>query len=280
MTVISWINTESALPDKFITNRIAVIQELTTPDHINSRYVSSKDNPADFVSRGVSPQKMSTCHLWFYGPQFLHGDKQRWPVAYDKHWNIDYEHKFDLKEQTTSLASMTTSQEEMIYTINHRNSFKVLNRIVAYVLRFIKQCKVKNHQRKSSILLTPEKLNESLNTIIKVIQSADFKDEMRKLLKSYAISPSSLLNGLAPFVNTNGIIRVAGRLETSSLSYHAKHPMALPYNDPLVTLLMQDTHKKKLHYGPQTLLAQVRQKCWPIKGLSMARSVVQHCIRC
>ncbi|XP_037931703.1 uncharacterized protein LOC119666496 [Teleopsis dalmanni] len=35
-----------------------------------------------------------------------------------------------------------------------------------------------------------------------------------------------------------------------------------------------------MHCGGQALLAATRQKFWPIKGKVMARSIVQHCIRC
>ncbi|XP_037930897.1 uncharacterized protein LOC119665732 [Teleopsis dalmanni] len=43
---------------------------------------------------------------------------------------------------------------------------------------------------------------------------------------------------------------------------------------------MEQVHKKYMHCGPQSLLANIRERYWPIKGKLMARSVVQHCVRC
>ncbi|XP_037930866.1 uncharacterized protein LOC119665703 [Teleopsis dalmanni] len=43
---------------------------------------------------------------------------------------------------------------------------------------------------------------------------------------------------------------------------------------------MKHLHEKGLHWGPQTNLAQGRQRFWPIKGKIMARSIVQHCVQC
>lgn len=43
---------------------------------------------------------------------------------------------------------------------------------------------------------------------------------------------------------------------------------------------MTDIHLSNLHVGPQGLLAITRQRFWPIKGKTMARSVVLQCVRC
>lgn len=77
-----------------------------------------------------------------------------------------------------------------------------------------------------------------------------------------------------------GLIRVGGRLKHSNLQPDAKHPIILPYNDPLVKLLFTATHDEFKHCGPQALLNTIRQRFWPIKGKIIARSVVQKCIRC
>ncbi|GFX48555.1 uncharacterized protein TNCV_584531 [Trichonephila clavipes] len=62
MIVLSWIRRESYQLKTFVANRIVTIQE---------SYVSTEDNPADFVSRGMNPTKFKTCELWWNGPTFL-----------------------------------------------------------------------------------------------------------------------------------------------------------------------------------------------------------------
>ncbi|GFV82578.1 tigger transposable element-derived protein 1 [Trichonephila clavipes] len=53
----------------FVANRIATIQEITSSEQW--RYVSTEDNPADFIFRGMDSLKLKTCELWWNGPKFL-----------------------------------------------------------------------------------------------------------------------------------------------------------------------------------------------------------------
>ncbi|GFU94515.1 integrase catalytic domain-containing protein [Trichonephila clavipes] len=69
MIVLSLIRKESYQLNTFVANRIATIQEITSIEQW--RYVSTEDNPADFVSRGMDSLKLKICELWWNGPKFL-----------------------------------------------------------------------------------------------------------------------------------------------------------------------------------------------------------------
>ncbi|XP_036343713.1 uncharacterized protein LOC118752974 [Rhagoletis pomonella] len=69
--VLAWINSCSASCQTLVANRIAVIHEHTTTEQW--RHISSKDNPADILSRGLPPGRLETCNMWFYGPTILFG---------------------------------------------------------------------------------------------------------------------------------------------------------------------------------------------------------------
>ncbi|GFX71884.1 DUF5641 domain-containing protein [Trichonephila clavipes] len=69
MIVLSWIRKESYQLKTFVANRIAIIQEMTSIEQW--RYVSTEDNPTDFVSRGMDSLKLKTCELWWNGLKFL-----------------------------------------------------------------------------------------------------------------------------------------------------------------------------------------------------------------
>ncbi|KAF8787762.1 hypothetical protein HNY73_009327 [Argiope bruennichi] len=53
----------------FVANRVATLQDLSCQEQW--RHVSSGDNPADLISRGVNPSKMLESNLWWEGPAFL-----------------------------------------------------------------------------------------------------------------------------------------------------------------------------------------------------------------
>lgn len=78
-------------------------------------------------------------------------------------------------------------------------------------------------------------------------------------------SRSSLLS-LTPFVDDDGILRLGGRLEKTTISYNQKHPILLPKNEKLTKLIARQYHVANLHCGAQQLLYSMRQKYWPLSG--------------
>ena len=66
------------------------------------------------------------------------------------------------------------------------------------------------------------------------------------------------------FLDSNGIIRVGGRLEMSQLSYDRVHPILIPRESFLTGLLVADAHSKTMHGGPQLMVTYLRSKYWVI----------------
>ncbi|KAF8787717.1 hypothetical protein HNY73_009285 [Argiope bruennichi] len=69
MIVLSWIKKESPSLKTFVANRVATLQDLSCQEHGDK--VSSGDNPADLISRGVKSVQMLKSKLWWEGPAFL-----------------------------------------------------------------------------------------------------------------------------------------------------------------------------------------------------------------
>ncbi|KAG8173873.1 hypothetical protein JTE90_007414 [Oedothorax gibbosus] len=61
-------------------------------------FVPSQDNPADIASRGLSPDKLVTSQLWWFGPAFLHSEMVC-PPAVPESASVDLE---ALKEEKTN----------------------------------------------------------------------------------------------------------------------------------------------------------------------------------
>ncbi|KAK7926211.1 hypothetical protein WMY93_008521 [Mugilogobius chulae] len=68
-TVLSWLSSDSCRYKVFVGTRVAEIQELT--EAATWRYVPSKDNPADDITRGLTLQDISRGNRWTDGPPFL-----------------------------------------------------------------------------------------------------------------------------------------------------------------------------------------------------------------
>ncbi|XP_075157163.1 uncharacterized protein LOC142230401 [Haematobia irritans] len=141
--------------------------------------------------------------------------------------------------------------------------------------RFIKNSRTSSADRPANKLLSPIELTSALHLIVKTIQSADFKDDINKLKTTKELSRSSPIISLSPFLDKSDILRVGGRLDASNLSYEMKHQIILPYNDPIVKLILVMLHNENHHCGPQTLLNTTRERgFWIIKGKTMAIAFV------
>ncbi|XP_075162955.1 uncharacterized protein LOC142235579 [Haematobia irritans] len=188
--VLNWINSRSSSFHTFVANRIASIQDNTTPEQW--RHVSSKDNPAYIISRGLD------------GPFFLHGDEKHWlPAFLPSPDSIITERKQNLHNRMLAVDA-----ENFLCRINHRNSFKTLQRIVAYVLRFIKNSKTRKEERQNMPTLTPFELHDSLIVIVRIAQHSNFKEDILQLEKNRELKGSSQIKSLSPFLDEHTVLRV------------------------------------------------------------------------
>lgn len=271
--VLSWINSPASL-NTFVANRISTILENTQAEQW--RHVSTTCNPADILSRGIAPRHLKNCCLWFYGPPFLHGKEIVWPPTFNSNLAIPT----NLERKERQVLVTTTTEPDLIYQINHGNSFRRLQHIIGYILRFINNIKGKRDVRQPHKSLTTIELNKALTIILKQMQASEFSAETQHLTKYKELRGSSNLSNLSPFLDAEGLIRVGGRLEASPLDYDSKHQWLIPYNDPIAKLLFEMIHKDNKHCGTQTLLGIVRQRFWPIKGKVMARATIHRCTTC
>lgn len=76
---LHWINGSPSRWKSFVANRVNKIQNLLLPSHWF--HVNGQDNPADCVSRGMSPSEFCRHSSWLTGPQWLKENEQTWPIT-------------------------------------------------------------------------------------------------------------------------------------------------------------------------------------------------------
>lgn len=112
---------------------------------------------------------------------------------------------------------------------NDISSFQQLKRIIAYCKRFVFNCKLPNYL--SSLrrhgILTATELHVAETICILTAQRTCFKDEILELKRNKFLKGKSVFLSLAPFVDSDGVLRFGGRLQNSSANYNAKHPIIL-----------------------------------------------------
>lgn len=79
MNVLWWIQRPSRTFKPFMANRIGEIHSHSDP--VQWRHVPTKENPADFLTRGLTLEELSNKELWWEGPAFLPLKASEWPKS-------------------------------------------------------------------------------------------------------------------------------------------------------------------------------------------------------
>ena len=81
MVVLCWLKSRAARWKTFVANRVNLIQGTANVEEWN--HISSKENPADLVSRGVDANVLRDLSLWWNGPNWLQLEETSWPKCED-----------------------------------------------------------------------------------------------------------------------------------------------------------------------------------------------------
>ncbi|XP_075157744.1 uncharacterized protein LOC142231011 [Haematobia irritans] len=264
MIVLSWLREESSNYNIFVANRVSLIQKITK--NMIWHHVPTAFNPADILSRGATPEELLKSSLWKEGPDFLTKGPELWPKSFNFIENLP---------ERRRVALLISSNYDLSITCKYANSFPKIQRTFAYVFRFLNSIKMKSFGK-----LSEYEIKMGTYLLIRNIQRTNFTMEFKALRKNENIPSSSKLFSLSPFLDSNGLIRVGGRLQNSILSFEAQHPIIIPKSHPVTSSLIMHYHQNLLHAGAQCLLANIRQKYWPIGGRKYVSAVINKCIRC
>ncbi|XP_060860026.1 uncharacterized protein LOC132937224 [Metopolophium dirhodum] len=237
-------------------------------------HVSTKDNPADLVSRGCEPTQIQNNQLWWKGPEWLSKSIVNWP-------NVDAQWSSEMgeipEERNTTISVVTIEYDTSI--LNRYSSLNKLLRVTSYCRRFINNAVSGNV--KITGPLQADEINNATTCIIKLVQYNSWSEEITALSSARQISPKSKLYQLKPFLDENKLIRVGGIFKNSdTLDIFEKHPIPFPADSPCMRLIFVNEHEKTMHGGPQIMLAAIRNKYWPINGRNIARKITQKCVKC
>ncbi|GBN53145.1 hypothetical protein AVEN_86224-1 [Araneus ventricosus] len=241
---LPWIDTPPHLLKTFVSNRVAQIQELTKEYHW--AHVTSKNNPADLLSRGIDAQFLVNNQFWFQGPDSFNSLNSETELNQsDKNYLSEFKSK-----DSVCLTVKTSALFDDVICIS--NNFQKLIRIISLIFRFINKCK-KNSKECGAPSKT-ERQNAEIY-ILREVQVRTFGNEIHSLEQCGNVTPNSKLKLLSPFLDSQGILRVGGRLRNSILPYNSKHPILLPAKHKVTDMIIQYYHS-----GPQALLYNIRQK--------------------
>ncbi|XP_060804637.1 uncharacterized protein LOC106135320 [Amyelois transitella] len=271
--VLAWLSDHPSRWKTFVANRTSKI--LTLINATQWSYVSTKENPADCASRGMSPSEFLENSLWKNGPSWLQNSE----IDYVKPRSICTKTELE-KRQLKAHTTCVKNFEEIEDICSRFSSLRKLIRVIAYCRRFLHLKNTTSEESKHLPYLTAKEIQESLTCCILQHQRRWFADEISMLLKNKNVSKKSKLSTLNPYIDKNGLLRVGGRIEKSDLPDCSKHPFIVSGESHLAKLLVADAHDKTLHGGQQLTCNYIRTKYWITKVKNLVRSHIHNCIPC
>lgn len=266
MVALHWISTSPHQLKTFVANRVSAIQQ-ESPG-IEWRHVQSEDNPADALSRGQLPSELLNNNLWSQGPLWLQHPETTWQ------WQSVTTPPEDPEKKVATCLHIGPESKFLTYY----SSWIKLQKHVAIWRRYFV------YLREKSSLKTPitvEELRTAQVIILKMVQRNTFHEDITWLTTNKThMEYKGKFKTLNPFIDSQGVLRVGGRLQQANIPFDQKHPILLPKNHHITNIIIYEEHLTQLHSGVQNTLHSLRRQFWLIDGRSQVRKIIRQCIPC
>lgn len=255
------------------------------------------------MTRGVRAESLIHNKQWWEGPEFLKDHRDQWLEWNPKtvHAELDENLCCEIKKPriATDHVFLTTITRENVEIdlLDKISSLPKLCRITALVLRFVAKCyePIRKTRKKNllplniysteswksdasvsiscgenrKVKIRRPSIIETDNAMkywVRVAQKKAFPSEYQQAEKQVKVSGKSGLWSLTPIMDEDGLLRVTGRLNNSTVSKDEKQPVILDRKSPIAQRLAEKAHETLLHGGVQ-MCTQYLRNCW-IVGLS------------
>ncbi|XP_064387758.1 uncharacterized protein LOC135335954 [Halichondria panicea] len=270
--VLNWLDGSPKRFKTYVGNRVSTIVDLIPPD--KWRHVAGTENPADCASRGLYPSELLNHSLWWEGPIWLKESSSSWPEKFPLPSN-----KKEIEESKVALSALTLTPTPII-PVDRFSGYSHLKRITAWMIRFVTNFQTKDHAERSKGNLSISELQAAENYWVKLIQTTHFEADIVSLQRKHALSASSPLLPLQPFIDSSNILRVGGRRQLSQTSYQSQHQTILHGKHLLTHMIIRDEHLRLLHAGPTLLGASLSRRYHIVGGRKLIRSIARKCLTC
>ena len=155
-------------------NRIASIVDLVPPERW--KHVVGTENPADC---GLFPSELIDHKLWWNGPVWLEASPDEWPRQ--PTLSLDCFPEWD--REVCHVATTLLMKPTCVVFPSRYSSFEHLRRVIAWIIRYVNNCRPQRFKHQSTYYITVHELNLAEIHLFSVIQVDHFSTEI-DLIKS------------------------------------------------------------------------------------------------
>ena len=278
MIILQYIQNEERRFKVFVSNRVSEIRRHSEVPQW--RHVEGIRNPADLATRGMTLKELKETPTWFFGPDFLYKDEKEWPIN-EIQKSIDPDDE-ELKVDTchSKMVLQTIRKIETVIQYERFSKWTRLVHTIVYVKRFLRRFRMRSELTKNRYTITTEDFMNARNSLINMVQSEVFYQEINELRDNGCLKANNELVKLDPFLGDDGLLRVGGRLKHALIPYASKHQIILPSRHRVTMLLIRHIHVRNLHCGKEHLMSILRQEYWIIKCRETVKNVLRKCMVC
>ena len=259
--VLGYLENKEKRFSNYVTRRVNLILKLSN----NWKFISTQDNPADIASRAATPEQLIKSK-WLTGPEFLWLPNDQHP---DTLTHIPME---DLPEQVVEKRVLVTRRPKggLFSSVFTRvSSWDKMVRIAELVKDFLQ----KNFKFKETL--------SGKEILIRDAQRGALSDIISTLNRGDTIAENHPLEGLAPVLTSEGILRVGGRLERAKFPFDQKHPYLIPKDHPISKAILAHFHGKIGHQGRHMTHGAIRIEGFHLEnGKREIRHYIKNCVMC
>ncbi len=266
--VLGWIGQPAKVYNTYVANRLGEIHTLMDSEEfqkrrVEVRYVPSKLNPADIVSRGAGAADLKEqWPQWIGADSWLGKPEEEWPRLKDP-----------LPCELNLERRRTVPEVLMVSAVLPRSDLDPddFNNI-----RDLLEADLEGQD------VSVEDLQEAEQDWLKQSQAEDFQKELARVqLKGRGLEKNGALKGKIIFLDDNGLLREESRLQYADfLPWEQRNPVVLHGKSKVGRLIIRDCHKRINHLGAKSTKAEVQRR-FSMVGLGEAvRREVTKCEVC
>ncbi len=267
MIVLAWLKGPSSQYQVFVRNRVAFVTSIIPFNQWH--YVSTSDNPADLLTRGITVASLIDSQLWLHGPPWLSTDLFN---------HVEFSLPLETPEMQSACHIQAVNADVYDESILKRySSLDKLIQVIASVARFI------YHTRPSLTRydVSTETYMKSTYIICRISQFAWFRADLNTIKKKVSLSKNSVLLALDPFIDSNGLLRVGGRLGNAPIAYDSKHPIIISRKSLLAELLVRHIHEMHSHATHSLTLSRLQARYHIVGGAyRLVKKLIASCVWC
>ena len=310
--VLEWCAADE-LKDNFVIRRVTDIRKLVPNAEL--RYINTKSNPADIITRNITGKQLLENELWWKGPEWLK-EKENWPEK-EKEYNLQMEWISEVQSYVQNISKKgKTRTTPQFYTLSEffigRDYNKAL-KILRWPLRWrngrsskprdngkLNHLKSKHEYNKFPLNESevPIIIDES-SGIIKYQQPWEMEERMYVIEEAFKILQREcypreieLLESGKPvkqgpcrswnlYKDSTGLVRCGAlRLPETMEGTKSQPPILVHGDHPMTRSFLRNQHIKHNCLGVNGMINKVKSSLHGIRLNFNIKQVVKDCSRC